>query len=565
MARDEVIPISLSGEAILHSSLLNKGTAFAQEERDLLGLNGLLPFHISSIEEQIARIYQNFQNKRSSLAKYEFLINLLGHNELLFHQFISRYAVEMLPIIYTPTVGEAATQYSRTYFQQRGLYLSYPLRDKMDDILNHAPAKGVQVIVATDGERILGLGDQGIGGMTIPIGKVCLYTLFGGIHPSKTLPIFLDVGTNHPDLLKDPLYLGWRHHRVEGAEYDAFIDRFVQAVAQRFPHALLQWEDFGKNNARRLLDQYRNKVLSFNDDIQGTAAVVLGALLAAIQEIDKSLINHRFAILGGGSAGTGIADILVLALCEEGLSLEEARQRIYLIDIDGLIHFNTPHVSEGQRPYIKPQSVLKNWAIANATSISLLDVIRNAHPTVLIGTSAQQGAFSRDIAMEMLRYTKRPIIFPLSNPVSKAECTPQELIEWTEGQAIIATGSPFQPVSYKGKTYTIAQCNNVYIFSGVGMGAIASRAKWATDEMFLEAARKLAAHSPMLKDPTAPLLPPISDVRRVSREIAIAVGKKAIQEKISPIPLEKIEKEIDSIIWEPKYPRYILKNSSGLE
>ncbi|MES2273825.1 MAG: NAD-dependent malic enzyme [Chlamydiota bacterium] len=556
-SKEAVVRVKGLGPEILNTPLLNKGTAFSQEERDQFALNGLLPSHISSVDEQIERSYYNFSRKRTPLGKYDFLMGLLNRNELLFYQFVSRYPAEMLPIIYTPTVGEAAVQYSSIYFHQRGLYLCYTLKDKIEEIFEKNPQERVDVIVVTDGERILGLGDQGIGGMTIPVGKLSLYTLFGGIHPARTLPILLDVGTNNPDLIKDPLYLGWRHPRLSCAEYDDFIFRFIQAVKKRYPKVLLQWEDFGKNNARKLLDRYRSELLSFNDDIQGTAAVTLAGLLAAVKESKQKLSGQRIAILGGGSAGTGIADMLVHAMVEEGLSQEEARHRIYLIDIDGLIHFNSPHINESQRPYVQPQMGIKDWKIINPEQISLLDVVSNAHPTILIGVCAQAGAFTQEIIEEMARHTKHPIVFPLSNPTSKAECTPQELIEWTKGQAIIATGSPFQPVQYEGKTYQIAQCNNVYIFPGLGLGALAAKASQITETMFLEAARTLASVSPALKDPTASLFPKIDEVRGVSRLIAIAVAKKACQEKVASITPSEIEKRIDALVWEPKYPRYV--------
>jgi malate dehydrogenase (oxaloacetate-decarboxylating) len=554
--KQEVVKLNDRGSLILNSSLHNKGTAFTQEERDLFELNGLLPPQISTVEEQIHRCYCNFSQKRTPLEKYDSLVGLLSRNELLFYQFISRYPAEMLPIIYTPTVGDAAMQYSRIYFHQRGLYLSYNLKDKLDEILANYPQNEVDVIVVTDGERILGLGDQGIGGMVIPIGKLSLYTLFGGIHPAKTLPIILDVGTNNETLLKDELYLGLRHNRLTGPEYDDFVDRFVKAVHKRYPKVLLQWEDFGKNNARRLLDKYRDKLLTFNDDIQGTAAVTVGALLAAVKVTKQKLSEQRIAILGGGSAGTGIADTITAALMQEGLSKEEACHRIYMVDIDGLIHFSSKHIYDSQRPYVQPQSALKEWKLSS-DHITLLDVMKNAHPTILIGVCAQGGAFTREIIEEMARHTERPIIFPLSNPTSRAECTPEEAIQWTMGKAILATGSPFQPVVYNGKNYAIGQCNNVYIFPGVGLGALGSQATKVTDGMFLEAARVLSTFSPALKDPTASLFPSIEQVRAVTRQIALAVAKKACEEKVAKCSLADLEKGIEAHVWEPSYPKYV--------
>jgi malate dehydrogenase (oxaloacetate-decarboxylating) len=544
------------GMDILNNSLLNKGTAFTEEERDQLGLTGLLPPGVSTLEQQILRSYRNFSLRRTPLEKYDSLVGLLSRNELLFYQFASRYIAEILPIIYTPTVGEAALQYSGIYFHQRGLYLSYSIKDKLDQALANYPHKEVDVIVVTDGERILGLGDLGIGGMTIPIGKLSLYTLFAGIHPAKTLPIILDVGTNNQELLKDPLYLGWPRPRLSGPEYDDFLERFVEAVKKRYPNVLLQWEDFGRDNARKLLNRYRHEILSFNDDIQGTAAVTLGGLLAAVSVIKQKLSQQRVAILGGGSAGTGIADMIVAAMIEEGLTREEAQSRIYLVDIDGLIHFSTKKIQETQRPYVQSQAALANWKLSGEY-ISLRDVVANAHPTILIGVCAQGGAFTQEILEEMARHTERPLIFPLSNPTSKAECTPEEAIQWTRGKAILATGSPFPPVIYQGKTHPITQCNNVYIFPGLGLGSLAIQASHISDGLFLEAARTLASFSPALKDPSAPLFPPIEEVRKISRHIALAVAKKGCQEGLSKIPPSAIEKEIDARIWEPRYPRYI--------
>ncbi len=552
----ESIKLKASGPQILNNPLLNKGTAFTQQERDELGLNGLLPSHVSTLEEQIERSYKNFSRRRTPLGKYNFLIAMMSRNELLFYQFVSRYPAEMLPYIYTPTVGEAAVQYSSIYFHQKGLYVSYPLKDKIDEIIDNCPLERVDVIVVTDGERILGLGDQGIGGMTIAVGKLSLYTLFGGVHPSHTLPILLDAGTNNEDLIKDKLYLGWKHPRIAGDEYDDFIDRFIKAVKKRYPKVLLQWEDFGKNNARRLLDHYRKKILSFNDDIEGTGAVALSALIAAVKVAKGKLADQKIAILGGGSAGTGIADMIVKALVDEGLSFEEACHRIYIVDIDGLIHFNSPHIYESQRPYVQPRSAIENWKIANSSYISLEDVVANAHPTILIGVSAQGGAFTKEMIEEMMRHHDRPIVFPLSNPTSKAECTPEELIEWTKGKAIIATGSPFQPVHFQDKTFHIGQCNNVYIFPGVGLGALAAQATHLTDAIFLEAARTLAASSPAIKDPTASLFPKIEEVRGVSRKVALAVAKKALSEGLSSLSLPTIEERIEALVWNPSYPHY---------
>lgn len=554
---DESLHPFLRGTQILHNPRFNKSTAFTQEERDWLGLNGLIPSHISTVDEQLKLCYQNFNKKRTPLGKYVFLNSLLNSNEFLFYQFAALYPSEILPYIYTPTVGEAAVQFSHITSDHRGLYLSYPLEEKMEELIDNLKEPSIDIIVVTDGERILGLGDLGVGGMAIPVGKLCLFTLFGGIHPQRTLPIILDVGTNREELLQDELYIGWRHPRIQGADYDRFIDRFVRAIKKKYPKVLLQWEDFGKDNARRLLDRYRSQILSFNDDIQGTAAVSLAAMLAGLKELKQKLVDQKVAILGAGSAGTGIADLIVQAMVAGGISEEEARGRIYMVDRHGLIHFNSPSVSDAQRPYMQSHQHLANWKAANFDHITMAEVIANAQPTILIGVSAQSGAFTEGCIKEMLRYTKRPIIFPLSNPTSKAEATPQELIDWTKGQAIIATGSPFLPVAYEGKTFKIAQCNNVYIFPAMGLGALASEASRVTDGMFLQAAETLASLSPALKDPTASLFPEINEMRALTRKIALAIAKKAYEDKVSSVDPKILESRIDAFIWKPSYPKLI--------
>jgi malate dehydrogenase (oxaloacetate-decarboxylating) len=424
--------------------------------------------------------------------------------------------------------------------------------DRLEEILSYYPRQDVQVIVVTDGERILGLGDQGIGGITIPVGKLSIYTLFGGIHPARTLPILLDVGTNNPELLNNPLYLGWRQPRLTGDAYDQFIDRFVTAVKKVFPKALLQWEDFGKNNARPLLDRYRQKLLSFNDDIQGTAAVSVGAIFSVIFRKQEPLKDQKIAILGGGSAGVGIADALVFAMEKEGISSHEAKERILIVDRDGLLHEEL----DPKHPYSKKRTFFANWTLPNPHHISMLDVIRNAHPTILIGVSGQTGAFTQEMVETMCRFVEVPVIFPLSNPTSKAEATPAEILNWSKGKAIIATGSPFAPVEYGGKTHHIGQCNNVYIFPGVGTGSLAAEAKEVTDGMFLAASKVLASFSPHLQDVNASIFPPISDVHRISRAIALGVAKQAICEKVSHLSIAQVEKNISEIMWEPHYPMY---------
>ncbi len=544
----------MSPDQILHNPLLNKGTAFTEEERCRYKLHGRLPFHVSTIEEQAQRRYENFRSQTSNLSKHLFLSALHNRNEVLFYRLVSEHVSEMLPFIYTPTVGDVSTHYSALYTDPRGIYLSYPLQDKIEEIIAHIDREEIDVAVVTDGERILGLGDLGVGGMAIPVGKLALYTLFGGIHPAKTLPIMLDVGTNNQALLNDPLYLGWPHPRVSGAEYDKFIDRFVKALKKKYPQILLQWEDFSSRCARPLLEKYQNQICSFNDDIQGTASVALAALLTAVKMNHSHLAEQRIVVFGGGSAGIGISQHLVGAMQAAGISEEKARQIIYVIDIQGLVHEGLAEIPSHQRPFARSKKELEHWKVANPSKITLSDVVDNVHPTVLIGVSAQASAFTEEVIKTMSRYIERPIIFPLSNPTSKCEAHPADLIQWTEGKAIIATGSPFEPVSYEGKKIQIAQCNNVHIFPGVGLGVIASKASRVSEMMFFKAAEILSLHSPMLSSPQGTLFPPFEKLGQISKEIAQAVMRVAEDEGLSPSKTDSERKKlIDENYWTPRY------------
>ena len=536
---------------ILKDPLLNKDTAFTLEERQEKNLLGLLPCHVSTVEEQLKRTYYNFMQAKTPLDQYLFLSSLMNQNEKLFYQFVEKYLEKTVPLIYTPTVGDAALQYSLIYRQARGLYVCYPLKDKIAQILENAPYDDVEVIVVTDGERILGLGDQGIGGMVIPVGKLCLYTLFAGIHPSKTLPVILDVGTNNPSLLSHEMYLGYRSKRVTGKDYDDFVDLFIQAVKKRYPKALLQWEDFGRQNARRFLDLYREKIPSFNDDIQGTSATVIGGILSALQTAQKSFVDQKIVIFGGGSAGLGILEGLLQMMEYLGKKREDSLAQFYLFDKPGLLHTGLELSKEHQR-YAQDQEKLKSWQVKNPSSITLLEVMQNAAPNILIGVSAQEGAFSKEAIQEMSKHQEHPIIFPLSNPPSKMEAFPDELIEWSDKKAIIATGSPFEPVAYKGEVYEIGQCNNVYIFPGVGLGALASQSKMVTDTMFLEAATTLAKFSPRIHNKKAALFPKLRDLKKVSKEIALAVAKQAVKEKVAK-NTQNLEEEIEKKMWKISY------------
>ena len=548
---------TLGPTEILNTPLYNKGTAFTKEERDALGLHGFLPFHISTLQEQVQRRYENFQEQRDQLAKYTFLSGLQNRNEILFYRLVSEHLTEMVPLIYTPTIGDVSLNFSNLYSQHRGFYLSYPLKDKIGEIIAHWPTPDIDVIVVTDGERILGLGDVGIGGMAISQGKLALYTLFGGIHPAKVLPIMLDVGTNNQELLNDPLYLGWRHARVVGKEYDQFIDLFIQEIKKRFPKVLLQWEDFAKPHARPLLEKYRDQICSFNDDIQGTASVALAAILGAIKLAKGKLKDQKIVMVGGGSAGLGIAYLILEAMKLEGCSEIEARHNFYIVDIDGLIHDQLPHNDSEQKKFARDFNSLKNWTLDRTIQdgkVMLLDVIKNAQPTILIGVSAQPNIFTEEIVKAMGSYLERPIIFPLSNPTSRSEATPENLIAWTQGRAIIATGSPFRPVHYQGKDYHIAQCNNVFIFPGIGLGIISCQTPKVIDKMFIKAAVVLSEHAPMLKDPTASIFPSLEELRGISRQIAITVAQVAQEEGLIPkSSILEIEQRIDYNMWSPEY------------
>jgi len=546
-----------TGHDVLNTPVLNKGSAWSEEERIGLGLLGLLPYHVSTIEEQLARVYRNYQQRTNDLDRYLYLTDLQDRNETLFYRLLLEHITEMMPIIYTPEVGVACQRYSHLFHRPRGLFISYPHRAQIETMLRAWPfADQVRVIVVTDGERILGLGDQGMGGIGIPIGKLTLYSLCAGIHPATTLPIVLDVGTNNPALLNDPLYLGWRHERVRGKEYDDFIEQFVTAVEKVFPHALLQWEDFAKDNARNLLDRYRDRILSFNDDIQGTGAVTLAGWLAAVEISGVPLADQRIVMLGAGSAATGIAEQIVAVMVEAGIPLEQARRTIWLIDSRDLVHTRRTGLEAVKMLYAQPYEMLEGWTREGSEAFTLYDVVSNVRPTCLIGTSAQPGAFDERTVREMARHVERPVIFPLSNPTSKSEAVPADLIAWTEGRALVATGSPFEPVTYGGRTFMIGQCNNVFIFPGVGLGVIAVGAKRVTDAMFIAAARALSAFSPARQDPTASLYPSLTQVRDVSRAVAQAVAAEAVRSGLAaPLSAEEQTARINATMWTPAYPQ----------
>ncbi|ACY51897.1 MULTISPECIES: NAD-dependent malic enzyme [Vibrio] len=548
--------IPYAGPALLATPLLNKGSAFSAEERSSFNLEGLLPESTETIQEQVERAYQQYKSFESDMDKHIYLRNIQDTNETLYYRLVQNHISEMMPIIYTPTVGAACENFSNIYRRGRGLFISYPNRDRIDDLLNNAANHNVKVIVVTDGERILGLGDQGIGGMGIPIGKLSLYTACGGISPAYTLPIVLDVGTNNPQRLADPMYMGWRHPRITGAEYDAFVEEFIQAVQRRWPDALIQFEDFAQKNAMPLLERYKDRVCCFNDDIQGTAAVTVGSLLAACKAAGTQLSKQRITFLGAGSAGCGIAEAIIAQMVSEGISDEQARSQVYMVDRWGLLQEGMPNLLDFQQRLVQKHTNTKEWE-NEGNGFSLLDVMRNAKPTVLIGVSGAPGLFSQEVIEEMHKHCKRPIVFPLSNPTSRVEATPNDIIRWTNGEALVATGSPFEPVVHEGRTYPIAQCNNSYIFPGIGLGVLAVNAKRVTDEMLMESSRALATCSPLAINGRGALLPPLEEIHSVSKKIAFAVGKKAIEQGVAlEITDEALNVAIEQSFWQPVYRRY---------
>jgi malate dehydrogenase (oxaloacetate-decarboxylating) len=559
------VATTLRGTEILNMPLLNRGTAFSQELRDAFALNGLLPPHIVTRAQQIARLYTVYCEQADDLRKHNFLRQLQDRNEVLFYSLVEEHTAEMMPILYTPTVALGCSQFSRLYTKPRGLFLSYPQRHRMRQMLESRPFRDIDVIVVTDGERVLGIGDQGVGGMGIPIGKLAIYSLLGGIHPSRTLPIVLDVGTNNPALHGDPFYLGWRHERIGEDEYFAFVDEFVEAVKATMPHVLLQWEDFARRHARPILDRYRDALCTFNDDIQGTAAVVLGAVYAALGSSGKRMRDQTVVIVGAGSAGTGIAAYLMQAMREDGLHEAEAGRRFFLQDVDGLLRAENPSLTEAQRNFAQPADALSAWPAPGdaARNWTLREVVDYARPTILIGVSTQPNLFSREVVEAMLRHTDRPILFPLSNPTSCAEGVPAEILEWSEGRALVATGAPFAPVQLGETTIPIAQVNNFYIFPGVGLGVASVRATRVTDGMMLAAARALGACSPAIRTAGAPLLPAIEAMQEAAISIAVAVAERAVEEGLTEQKTpDELEAHIRCRIWRPEYPELLAEENA---
>ncbi|PEK26736.1 NAD-dependent malic enzyme [Bacillus wiedmannii] len=554
VASNGSLETTLRGVEVLSTPLLNKGVAFTQEEREELGLKGLLPPAVLTLEEQARRAYEQFCSQPDDLLKNVYLTALHDRNEVLFYRILTNHLREMLPIVYTPTVGVAIQRYSHEYRKPRGVYLSINDPSGIEEAFANigATAENIDLVVVTDGEGILGIGDWGVGGINIAIGKLAVYTAAVGIDPSRVLPVILDVGTNREELLNNPFYIGNRHPRITGEAYDEYIDTFVQAVNKQFPKALLHWEDFSSRNARKILDKYRHDVCTFNDDIQGTGAVSLAAVLSAVKASGVPLSEHRVVVFGAGTAGIGIADQVRDAMVRAGLSEEESYKRFWCIDRNGLVTDNMEDLLDFQMPYARKEAEVSEWKQNDV--IGLAEVVKHVKPTILIGTSTVAGAFKEEIIKEMASHVERPIILPMSNPTPLAEAKPADLIEWTEGRALVATGSPFEPVTYNGVTYVIGQSNNALIFPGLGLGTIVVRASVMTDGMFAAAAEAVASMVDT-SQPGAPILPEVEELRNISEMVAIEVAKVAVAEGVARVKLSDndIKIAVKEAIWEPEY------------
>ncbi|MED2183480.1 oxaloacetate-decarboxylating malate dehydrogenase [Bacillus wiedmannii] len=554
VASNGSLETTLRGVEVLSTPLLNKGVAFTQEEREELGLKGLLPPAVLTLEEQARRAYEQFCSQPDDLLKNVYLTALHDRNEVLFYRILTNHLREMLPIVYTPTVGVAIQRYSHEYRKPRGVYLSINDPSGIEEAFANigATAENIDLVVVTDGEGILGIGDWGVGGINIAIGKLAVYTAAVGIDPSRVLPVILDVGTNREELLNNPFYIGNRHPRITGEAYDEFIDTFVQAVNRQFPKALLHWEDFSSRNARKILDKYRHDICTFNDDIQGTGAVSLAAVLSAVKVSGVPLSEHRVVVFGAGTAGIGIADQVRDAMVRVGVSEEESYKRFWCIDRNGLVTDNMEDLLDFQIPYARKEAEVSEWKQNDV--IGLAEVVKHVKPTILIGTSTVAGAFKEEIIKEMASHVERPIILPMSNPTPLAEAKPADLIEWTEGRALVATGSPFEPVTYNGVTYVIGQSNNALIFPGLGLGTIVVRASVMTDGMFAAAAEAVASMVDT-SQPGAPILPEVEELRNISEMVAIEVAKVAVAEGVARENLSDndIKIAVKEAIWEPEY------------
>ena len=554
VASNGALETTLRGAEVLSTPLLNKGVAFTQNEREELGLKGLLPPAVLTLEEQARRAYEQFSSQPDDLLKNVYLTALHDRNEVLFYRILTDRLREMLPIVYTPTVGVAIQRYSHEYRKPRGVYLSINDPSGIEEAFTNigATAENIDLVVVTDGEGILGIGDWGVGGINIAIGKLAVYTLCSWNRSSRVLPVILDVGTNREELLNNPFYIGNRHPRITGEAYDEFIDTFVQAVNKQFPKALLHWEDFSSRNARKILDKYRHDVCTFNDDIQGTGAVSLAAVLSAVKASGVPLSEHRVVVFGAGTAGIGIADRVRDAMVRVGVSEEESYKRFWCIDRNGLVTDNMEDLLDFQIPYARKEAEVSEWKENDV--IGLAEVVKHVKPTILIGTSTVAGAFKEEIIKEMASHVERPIILPMSNPTPLAEAKPADLIEWTEGRALVATGSPFEPVTYNGVTYVIGQSNNALIFPGLGLGTIVVRASVMTDGMFAAFAEAVASMVDT-SQPGAPILPEVEELRNISEMVAIEVAKVAVAEGVARVNLSDndIKMAVKEAMWKPEY------------
>lgn len=554
VAEDGSFEVSARGFDILRTPQINKGTAFSTDERKALGLVGLLPPAILTIEQQAERAYEILE-KLDNLGRYRFLTGVRDRNETLFFHIVASHIVETLPVIYTPTVGLAIQQYSRQFRRPHGIFLSIDRQDEMEEAFRNADPGGdaaIDLVVATDAEAILGIGDWGVGGIDICVGKLSVYTAAGGIDPARAIPVVLDVGTDRQSLLDDPLYLGYRHPRVRGDAYRAFIDKYISTVLRLYPNALLHWEDLGAPNARWILDRYRSSICTFNDDIQGTAGTVLAAVTSALKVTRGRLRDQKIVIFGAGTAGCGIADLIVNAMASEGHSAQDAARCFWCIDRNGLLVDDTPNLPGFQKPYARAAGEVADWQRDGERGITLDEVVRRVQPTILIGSSGVTGAFTESVVRDMAKSTPRPVILPLSNPTALAEAAPADLIAWTDGKALVATGSPFAPVIYNGVTYSIAQCNNAMLFPGLGLGTIVSRARLITDRMFMAAAHAIADLVNAWELGVS-ILPPIADVREVSVRVGVAVAEQAVREGLARATPSDLEAAVRGTMWEPRY------------
>jgi malate dehydrogenase (oxaloacetate-decarboxylating) len=558
--------VQTTGPDLLHEPFLNKGDAFTNQERATFGLTGLLPQAVTTLDEQVKRAYLQYQQQPDDPRKNIYLNMLQDSNEVLFYKLLSEHMYEMLPVIYDPTVAVAIEQYSLEYRRPRGIYLSIDHPERIEESFRNVGAgpDDIDLLVATDAEEILGIGDWGVGGIQISVGKLAVYTAAAGIDPMRVIPVMLDVGTNRESLLNDPLYIGNRHARVRGERYDAFIDTYIKTATKLFPKALLHWEDFGPSNARRILEKYRHQICTFNDDVQGTGAITLAAIYTALRVAQTTIRDQRVVIFGAGTAGIGNADQIRIAMMQAGLSKEEATRRFWCVDIQGLLLDNMGDaLRDFQVPYARPAGEVKDWKHDMPQGgISLAEVVRQVHPTMLIGTSTAPGTFTESIVKDMAVHTERPIIFPLSNPTQLMEASASNLIIWTDGRALVATGIPSHPVTYKGITYVIGQANNALLYPGLGLGTIVARARQVSDGMFTAAA-KAVADQVDAKQPGASLLPHVDNLRSVSATVAVEVAKTAASEKLARVELTNVIQQVQDAMWQPEYPELLSRVAAG--